>query len=157
MKHTLKKGFEKYIGKKNMDKIIDKNSHEFMVKEIKRCGYIIIEINQNEYFEKTMGQIINYFDTTNFMINIYGTMVDLTLFESSWNKNIDINIEGIKYIAKNIPDENIQNIRGIYGIENARLGNFAGDNRLAYMALIDNYYEKIIKISELKYGEIRII
>jgi hypothetical protein len=151
MKITIKKSFGKYINKKDINEIMRKNNC-LSEKKFKKCGYIIIEIIQNDFFEANLKSLLSHFNNTNFMSDIYGTILVFTLFESLWNKDFDITIGKIENSIKNIFNENI---RGIYGIDNAIIGNFGTEHRMHYMALFNDFYKKIIKINGLKYGEIK--
>ena len=156
LKLRLRKSFGKYIIKYNINEMIN-NSQKIQEKEIVKCGYIIINIIQNEIFENIISDIINYFlKKEKYYITIYGTIIEILIFnKSNYNKYYEINIENIKNDIDNIPEKNKKYIRGIYGITNAKIGNYGGEKLLAYIPLIDKYYEKIILINNLEYGEIR--
>jgi len=151
----LRKSFGKYLTKNNINKMIN-SSQKIHEKEIIKCGYIIIDIIQNEIFENIISDIINYFySKEKYYITIYGTIIEILIFnKSNYNKYYEINIEYIKNDTDNIPENIKKYIRGIYGITNAKIGNYGGEKLLAYIPLIDKYYEKIILINNLKYGEI---
>jgi len=157
LKLKFRKFFGKYLNKEKINEIINnpKNILEEK-KEIVECGYIIIDIIQNKHFEKTMTEICNFFsDYRQFFVNIYGTIIEILLFnKSNFEERVEINIDNIINVIKNIPEKNKINIRGIYGITNANVGGYGGKMIFTYMVLLDNYYEKIIKINKLNYGEI---
>ena len=144
-KNFIKRSFGKYLDKEIIDLIVNN----------KECGYIVIDIEQNEYFENNLNIIIEYLIDKQYMIDVFGTIVQFSLFQINENNIVEINIEKIENDIKNIPENINKNVRGIYGIENAKVGNFGNKHRMVYMALLKNYYNKIIKMNELKYGEIK--
>jgi hypothetical protein len=151
---TIKRSFGKYLEKEIIDLIV--NNKEIINRvETKKCGYIIIDIEQNECFENNLNKIIEYFIDKKYVIDVFGTITQFSLYEINENFIVEINIEKIKNDIENIPENINKNIRGIYGIEDARIGNFGNKYRMSYMALLKNYFNKIYKINEIKYGEIK--
>jgi hypothetical protein len=152
-KRWIKKAFGKYLDKKMIEEIIDNNNLSIKHFERQECGYIIIEIAQNNYFEEIMDKVITFSMKNNFLVDIFGTILYLCTYESSWNKNVNI-LKNISNFLENFPEKKNKNIRGLYGIENAIIGNFGSNQRMKYMALINEYYKKLIRINEIEYGKI---
>ena len=154
-KIQIKNAFGKYIDKKVIEKISQKENLKFDIPEEKKCGYIIFDIMQNEYFENTLTELINYSENKEFISDIYGTILIYFLCKEKWNQNINLNIEkSLSEFIENIPENILRNIRCIYGIENAKVGFFGSNNRCTYMVLLNNYFNKILEINKIKYGEI---
>ena len=154
-KIQIKNAFGKYIDKKVIEKILQKENFKTDIPEEKKCGYIIFDIMQNDYFENTLTELVNYSENKEFIFDIYGTIIIYFLCKAKWNQNINLNIEkSLSKFIENIPENILKNIRCIYGIENAKVGFFGSNNRCTYMVLLNNYFNKILEINKIKYGEI---
>jgi hypothetical protein len=151
----LKKEFSKYLNKETVEKTLNNNSELEKPKE-KECGYIVFDIKQDDHFNETLSKIIDYaFRNENFLNFIYGSIIMFTISKILLNENIDIKInESLNEFIENIPTDSRQKIRGIYGIDTAKIGNFGTNNRMSYMVLLNNYFNKIVKLNEIDYGEI---
>ena len=158
LKHKTRKLFRDCLNKRQIDEIFN-NSDRELKKEIVECGYIILDIIQNEKFDETLTAVSNYFlENGNFFVEFYGTLIEILLFNKpNFEKKIEINIDKINNVVKNIPESIKSNLRGIFGITNARLGFYGGKTAFTYMVLLDNYYEKIIKIDKLILGEMKLL
>ena len=154
-KIQIKNAFGKYMDKKIIENILQKENFGIDTPEEKKCGYIIFDIMQNEYFENTLTELIEYLKNKDFISDIYGTIVVCFLCRAKWNQNIDLDIEkSLNKFIENIPENIMKSIRCIYGIENAKVGFFGSSNKCTYMVLLNNYFNKILEISKIKYGEI---
>ena len=154
-KIQIKNAFGKCIDKKVIEKILQKENFKTDIPEEKKCGYIIFDIMQNDYFENTLTELVNYSENKEFIFDIYGTIIIYFLCKAKWNQNINLNIEkSLSKFIENIPENILKNIRCIYGIENAKVGFFGSNNRCTYMVLLNNYFNKILEINKIKYGEI---
>ena len=149
----IRNAFSKFVGKKEVDEILNGGLEK---PEERECAFILIEIIQNDLFETTFSNLIEYSNNKNLSLDIYGTIIQLFTSKVLWNKDKDINIKNIinEYI-NNIPENIKENIRCVYGIDNAKIGLFGPNERLAYMFLLNNYYKKILEIDKLKNGEIK--
>ena len=151
----IKNKFSKYVNKKILNNI-EKSDNKLKKPVEKECGYILLEIIQNEYFDLTLSNLIDYSKNKNIIYDIYGTIMLFFISKVLWNENKDIIIKNIiNEFINNIPEDIMKNIRCIHGVENAKIGFFGNNERSAYMALLNNFYEKIIKINELNIGEIK--
>jgi len=73
-----------------------------------------------------------------------------------WNENKDINIKNIiEEFIKNIPENIRKNIRGVYGLDIAKIGIFGTNYKSAYLFLLKNYYKKLLEIDKMNIGEIK--
>jgi hypothetical protein len=154
-KEWFKSIFGKYFGKKtkSLDEIINDNLKKEAPKE-KKCGYIIFDIIQNELFEPTLSTLLEYSENKKFFVDdIYGTIVIMNIVEKRFFKNDEDMDEYFKEFIKNIPGNVLENTRFIYGMENAIVGTFGSNNRWVAMVLLKDYYQKILKINKLNYGE----
>jgi hypothetical protein len=126
---------------------------ELRDKENEMCGYIIINIIENEYFNESYEKVLKYFHEKVTEIESYGNVIILTLYESNSIEYI-VNINDIKYIVENIPENILKNVRGIYGISNAKIKKFKKKEYHVNKVLIENFIEKLTKIIKVKYGKI---
>ena len=151
----IKRLFGKYISKASIKNIID-NPKMDDEKEIVKCGYIILEVSQNEYFEETVTDVCNYYvNTKNFFVTIYGTFIEILLFNrKNYKIKNEININKLIEAIESLDEKHKKNLKGIYGITNAKAGFYGGHIITAYMVLLDNYSKKIMKLNELQEGEI---
>jgi hypothetical protein len=129
----IRNAFKKFLGKNEVDEILNGGFKKEKPEE-RECAYILIEIIQNDLFETTFSHLIEYSNDKNLVLDIYGTIIVLATSKVLWNKNKDINIKNIinEYIY-NIPENIKENIRCVYGIDNAKIGLFGTNNRLTYM------------------------
>ncbi|MDR1315640.1 MAG: hypothetical protein LBK13_02100 [Spirochaetales bacterium] len=151
-KMYIKKMFSKYLDKKTIEKILN-NDIKLEEPEEKECGYIFIDIKQNSYFNETLNKVLYYSKNKKFIDFIYGSIIIFIICKSKRNKDIDID-ESLNDFIEKFPKDGMQDIRGIYGIDKAKIGNFGITGRYSYMVLVNNYFGKIVELNEINYGEI---
>ena len=146
--------FSKYLNKKIIDDIVNGNFKKEEPEEME-CGYIIFDILQNDLFELTLKDVLDYSYNSKifFVDNIYGTIVILNIKRKYFFKEEDNMEEYLKEFITNIPENISKNTRFVYGMENAKVGLFGSNNILRHMVLLKNFYKKLIKIDNLKYGD----
>ena len=94
----VRKAIGKYIDINIVDSLANMNYQDLQKKELVKCMYIILDISENDNFEQTQKDIIEYFTVKDMVIcELFGTMV----FISSYNavdKNFGINIKYPSFI-----------------------------------------------------------
>jgi hypothetical protein len=154
-KYLLKHYFGKYLDKKSIDRILSGTSGKEKKEEIE-CGYIIIEINQDKNFESTLTNILEYSHDKNVVSEIYGTIVIFYFYKKDIDTEENPNIKNLLEIfIKGIPENNLINIKCIYGIDNAKVGLFGSTLKFTYMVLLNDYIKKLAEIKNMQYGEIK--
>jgi hypothetical protein len=152
----IKNAFGKYLDNKTIEKIINGENIDYNKPEEKECGYIIFEIKQNETFDSILINLLKYSEDKEFISDIYGTIIVFYLYRAPWNTKNDFNIKySLNNFIHNLPQNILGNIRCVYGTETAKVGMYGTSNRMTYMPLINNYYEKLLEIDKIKYGEIK--
>ena len=154
-RNFIKKAFSKIVDKKVVDEILNGNV-KFEKPEEKECGYILIEIIQDEFFEEILSNLIDYSKDKNLTFDLYGTIIQFFIGDILWNENKGINFKNtIEEFIINIPEDIRKRIRGIYGSETAKIGMFGSNYRSAYIFLLKNYFKKLLEIDKLNIGEIK--
>ena len=148
----LRNSFKKNIDKKTVEKILSGN-YEVSKPEYRECGYIIVEIKQDNGFEKTLAELIEYSEKKDFFIEYIGSIVILNSFRQEKIKNLSIK-DSINEYVQNLPHSILINIRCVYGVENAKIGSLGSNDHNAFILLLEDFFKKILKIGELNYGEI---
>ena len=124
------------------------------IPEEMECGYIIFELIQDDTFESILSNLLSYSQDKKFLIeDIYGTILILSLRKNMFFKEDEEMEVYLNGFIENIPVEILKKIRFIYGIEKAKVGIFGSNDQWHCMVLLNNYFEKILKIANLKYGE----
>jgi hypothetical protein len=141
---SFQNAFSKYIDKKDIKKILNGEIEIEKPKE-EECGYIIMDIVQNNNFETTLNDLLNYSKNKNFLHFLSGTIIMFTIYKSKWNIENEINLkEALIDFIKYLQPEILKNLRGIYGIEKAKIGNFGIDYCMHYMVLLKDHIKKIL-------------
>jgi hypothetical protein len=147
----IRKMFGKFLKGRTVNVIDDLQKEEPKEKE---CGYIIFDLFQNDTFESVLSNLLDYSQDKKFFIDdIYGTIVILYLRKDCFFKENENMEPYLKDFIANIPENILKNIRFIYGIENAKVGVFGSNDIWVSTILLNNYFEKILKLANLKYGE----
>ena len=147
----LRNMFEKF-SKGRAPNVID-NTQKGVPEEIE-CGYIIFELIQNNEFESVLSNLLNYSKDKKFFIDdIYGTLFIISIRRNYFFKEDEDMAVYLSEFIENIPNEILKSVRFIYGIEKAKVGIYGSNEQWACMVLLNNYFGKILQISNLKYGE----
>ena len=121
----IRNAFKKFNDRNTVDEILNGNIKIEDKPEEKECGYIIIEIIQNNEFESTLSNLLEYSKNKNLVYDIYGIIFLLYVSKVLWNKNKEINIKDIlDDFIENMPENINKNIRCVYGVEYAKIGIF---------------------------------
>jgi ribosomal protein S17E len=155
IKRTLNKLFGEYA-----DHFISYIKHEnkkFKDAENKICGYVIINVIGNKSLKDDSNKIAEYFRRGRYISIRAGNIVHIVYYKPYINKNTKVNIEYLRQLIENIPEDTLKNYRGVYGMANTKIYIQERAGISMHRVLVDNYIEKIIKIDKLKYGEFKCI
>ena len=98
--------------------------------------------------------MLNYSKDKKFFIDdIYGTLFIISIRRNYFFKEDEDMAIYLSEFIDNIPNEILKSVRFIYGIEKAKVGIYGSNEQWACMVLLNNYFGKILQISNLKYGE----
>jgi hypothetical protein len=153
-KLCIQRTFSKYLDKKDIKKILNDEIKIERHKE-EECGFIIMDIMQNENFETILKNILEYRKDKNFIHFLSGTIIMFIIYNHKQNIENKTNInDELKIFIKDLPLETLKHLRGIYGMEKAKIGNFGIDYYMHYMVLLKDYIRKIMEIDKIEYGNI---
>jgi hypothetical protein len=114
-----------------------------------------MDIMQNEHFEETLNNLLDYSNGKDLLNFLSGTIIMFSIYKRKWNAGKELNIkETVTNFINYLPLKILKNIRGIYGIEKAKVGNFGISFQMRYMVLLNEYIRKIMELDKIGYGEI---